>query len=45
MRIGAVGENLLERLAVRLRLGPRPLLETHATLLLAQALMVATKAA
>ncbi|HQT95740.1 MAG: hypothetical protein B7Z68_10190 [Acidobacteria bacterium 21-70-11] len=44
MRIGAVGENLLERLAVRLRLGPRPLLETHATLLLAQALMVATKA-
>jgi SAM-dependent methyltransferase len=43
MRIGAVGENLLERLAVRLRLGPRPLLETHATLLLAQALMVATK--
>jgi SAM-dependent methyltransferase len=41
MRIGPVGENLLERLAVRLRLGPRPLLETHATLLLAQSLMVA----
>jgi len=29
--------------AILLRLGPRPLLETHGTLLLAQALMVATK--
>ncbi len=44
MRIGAVGESLLERLAVRLRLGPRPLLETHGTVLLAQAVMVATRA-
>lgn len=43
MRIGPVAENLLERVAILLRLGPRPLLETHATLLLAQALMVATK--
>jgi SAM-dependent methyltransferase len=43
MRIGAIGESLLERLAVLLRLGPRPLLETHGTLLLAQAIMVATK--
>jgi SAM-dependent methyltransferase len=43
MRIGPVGESLLERLAILLRLGPRPLLETHATLLLAQAVMVATK--
>ena len=44
MRIGPVAENLLERAAILLRLGPRPLLETHATLLLAQSLMVATKA-
>ena len=44
MRIGPVGESLLERLAVRLRLGPRPLVETHGTILLAQALMVATRA-
>ena len=43
MRIGPVAENLLERVAILLRLGPRPLLETHGTLLLAQALMVATK--
>jgi SAM-dependent methyltransferase len=43
MRIGPVGENLLERMAILLRLGPRPLLETHGTLLLARALMVATK--
>ncbi len=43
MRIGPIGENLRERLAVLLRLGPRPLLETHATLLLAQSVMVATK--
>ncbi len=44
MRIGAVGESLWERLAVRLRLGPRPLLETHGTVLLARALMAATRA-
>jgi SAM-dependent methyltransferase len=44
MRIAAVGENLLERLAVRLRVGPRPLLETHGTVLLARALMAATRA-
>jgi SAM-dependent methyltransferase len=43
MRIGAIGESLLERLAVLLRLGPRPLLETHGTLLLAQSIMVATR--
>lgn len=43
MRIGPVAESLLERVAILLRLGPRPLLETHGTLLLAQALMVATK--
>lgn len=43
MRIGPIGENLRERLAVWLRLGPRPLLETHGTLLLAQSVMVATK--
>ena len=43
MKIRPVAENLLERLAILLRLGPRPLLETHGTLLLAQALMVATK--
>ncbi len=43
MRIGPVAENLLERVAILLRLGPRPLLETHGTLLLAQALMVGTK--
>jgi hypothetical protein len=43
LRIGPVAENLLERVAILLRLGPRPLLETHGTLLLAQALMVATK--
>jgi SAM-dependent methyltransferase len=43
MRIGAIGESALERLAILLRLGPRPLLETHGTLLLAQAIMVATK--
>jgi SAM-dependent methyltransferase len=43
LRIGPVAENLLERVAIFLRLGPRPLLETHGTLLLAQALMVATK--
>jgi SAM-dependent methyltransferase len=43
MRIGPVGENLLERVAILLRLGPRPLLETHGTLLLAQSIMVATR--
>ena len=43
MRIGPIGENLRERLAVWLRLGPRPLIETHATLLLAQSVMAATK--
>jgi len=43
MRIGPIAENLLERVAIMLRLGPRPLLETHGTLLLAQAMMVATK--
>jgi len=43
LRIGPVAESLLERVATLLRLGPRPLLETHGTLLLAQALMVATK--
>src|SRR3972149_12249273 len=43
MRIGPVAESLLERVAILLRLGPRPLLETHGTLILAQALMVATK--
>jgi len=43
MRIGAVADNAWEWLAIRLRLGPRPLLETHGTLLLAQALMVATR--
>jgi SAM-dependent methyltransferase len=43
MRIGAIGESVLERLAILLRLGPRPLLETHGTLLLAQAIMVGTK--
>ena len=43
MRIGPIAENLLEFAAVLLRLGPRPLLETHSALLLAQALMVATR--
>ncbi len=43
MRIGPVAESLRDRVALLLRLGPRPLLETHASLLLAQALMVATK--
>jgi SAM-dependent methyltransferase len=43
MRIGPVGESLLERVAILLRLGPRPLLETHGTLLLAQSIMVATR--
>ena len=43
MRIGPVAESLLERVAILLRLGPRPLLETHGTLLLAQAIMVGTK--
>jgi len=43
MRIGPIAENLLDFAAVILRLGPRPLLETHGALLLAQALMVATK--
>jgi SAM-dependent methyltransferase/DNA-binding transcriptional ArsR family regulator len=43
LRIGPIAENLLERVAILLRLGPRPLLETHGTLLLAQAIMVATK--
>jgi SAM-dependent methyltransferase len=43
MRIGPIAENLWEWLAIRLRLGPRPLLETHGTLLLAQSVMVATR--
>jgi SAM-dependent methyltransferase len=43
MRIGAVAETLLERVAILFRLGPRPLLETHGTLLLAQAIMVGTR--
>lgn len=43
VRIGAVVESFWERLVLLLRLGPRPLLETHATLLLAQTIMVATK--
>ena len=43
MRIGAVAENLLERVALLLGLGPRPLLETHTTLLLAQSVMAATR--
>ncbi|HYO47278.1 MAG TPA: class I SAM-dependent methyltransferase [Gemmatimonadota bacterium] len=43
MRIGAIAESLRERAAVLLGIGPRPLLETHSTLILAQALMVAAK--
>jgi len=43
MRIGPVAENVWDRVALLLQLGPRPLLETHASLLLAQTLMVATK--
>ncbi|MBK8595042.1 MAG: methyltransferase domain-containing protein [Holophagales bacterium] len=43
MRIGPIGEGLRERAAVLLGIGPRPLLETHSTLILSQALMVAAK--
>ncbi len=43
MKIGPMAETMRERVAVLFRLGPRPLLETHVTLVLAQALMVATK--
>lgn len=43
MKIGPIAETLRERVALLLGFGPRPLLETHSTLLLAQTLMVATK--
>lgn len=43
MKIGPIAETLRERVALLLGIGPRPLLETHSTLLLAQALMVAAK--
>ena len=43
MRIGALADNLLERVALLLRWGPRPLVETHTTLMLAQSVMVATR--
>jgi 2-polyprenyl-3-methyl-5-hydroxy-6-metoxy-1,4-benzoquinol methylase len=43
MKIGPVAETLVDRVALLLRLGPRPLLETHAAPLLARAVMVATK--
>jgi len=43
MKIWPVAESLRDHVAVLLRLGPRPLLETHATLLLAQTIMVATR--
>ncbi len=43
MKIGPVPESLADRVALLLRLGPRPLLETHAALLVARAVMVATR--
>ncbi len=44
MKIGAVPESLAERAVLALGLAPTPFLDTHPTLLLARALMVATKA-
>lgn len=43
MRIGPIAENFRERVALLLGIAPRPLLESHSTLMLAQALMVAAK--
>jgi 2-polyprenyl-3-methyl-5-hydroxy-6-metoxy-1,4-benzoquinol methylase len=43
VRLGPIAESWLDHLAVLLHLGPRPLLETHASLLLAQTVMVATR--
>ncbi len=43
MKIGAVPENLLERLVLAMGPVPTPFLDTHPTLLLARAVMVATK--
>ena len=43
MKIGPIGETLREKLALLLGIGPRPFLESHGTLILAQTLMVAVK--
>ena len=43
MKIGPIGESFRERAALLLGIGPRPFLESHGTLILAQALMVAAK--
>jgi SAM-dependent methyltransferase len=43
LRIGPVAETLREKVALLLGIGPRPFLESHGTLILAQALMVAAK--
>jgi SAM-dependent methyltransferase len=43
LRIGPIAESFIDRLALLLGLGPLPLLETHASLLLAQTVMVATR--
>jgi 2-polyprenyl-3-methyl-5-hydroxy-6-metoxy-1,4-benzoquinol methylase len=43
MRIGPIAESWFDRLAIWLGLGPRPLLDTHATLLLAQTVMVGVR--
>ena len=43
MRIGPIAESLRERVALLLGIGPRPLLETHPPLILAQALMVSAR--
>jgi SAM-dependent methyltransferase len=43
MRFGAVAENPVERLVVRLNLAPRPILETQMAYTLARLIMVGTK--
>ncbi len=44
MKVGAVPESLAERAVLALGLVPTPFLDTHPTLLLARAIMVATRA-
>src|SRR5215204_4858582 len=43
MKIGAIPENLLERLALVFRLVPTPVIDTFHAVIVARAIMVATK--
>ena len=43
MKLGSIPENLLERLALTLKIAPTPLADTHVAFMLARTIMVATK--